>query len=62
MPLYLKEICQYAVRTFNYAIAGARSRGLYVVTSGLNPVRLVYRGLGASYVIHSRSGDISFVL
>ena len=60
MPLYLKEICQYAVRTFNYAIAGARR--LYVVTSGLNPVRLVYRGLGASYVIHSRSGDISFVL
>ena len=35
---------------------------LYVVTSSLNPVQLVYRGLGASYVIHSRSGDISFVL
>ena len=35
---------------------------LYVVTSSLNPVHLMYRGLGASYVIHSRSGDISFVL
>lgn len=35
---------------------------LYVVTSSLNPVQLVYHGLGASYVIHSRSGDISFVL
>lgn len=35
---------------------------LYVVTSSLNPVQLVYRGLGATYVIHSQSGDISFVL
>ncbi|PAF32860.1 hypothetical protein CHI14_05780 [Paenibacillus sp. 7516] len=35
---------------------------LYVVTSSLNPVQMVYRGLGASYVIHSQSGDISFVL
>ncbi|MGD0030654.1 hypothetical protein SLT67_04785 [Paenibacillus illinoisensis] len=53
----LPECCQDIQLCHNWC-----PQRLYVVTSSLNPVQLVYRGLGASYVIHSRSGDISFVL
>ncbi|MDN4603465.1 hypothetical protein P5G61_19650 [Paenibacillus sp. F6_3S_P_1C] len=35
---------------------------LYVVSSNRARVGLVYKGLGATYVIHSRSGDVSFLL
>lgn len=35
---------------------------LYVVSSNKAPVGLVYKGLGATYVIHSQSGDVSFLL
>ncbi|MFE6073679.1 hypothetical protein ACFVQB_04275 [Paenibacillus sp. NPDC057886] len=35
---------------------------LYVVSSNRPHVELVYKGLGATYVIHSRSGDVSFLL
>ncbi|WP_405156609.1 hypothetical protein [Paenibacillus sp. FSL K6-0108] len=35
---------------------------LYVVSGNRAPVGLVYKGLGATYVIHSRSGDVSFLL
>ncbi|MFC4306736.1 hypothetical protein [Cohnella boryungensis] len=34
---------------------------IYVITGSDNP-RLVYKGLGANYVIHSRSDDVSFLL
>jgi voltage-gated potassium channel Kch len=35
---------------------------LYVVSSNRARVGLVYKGLGATYVIHSRNGDVSFLL
>ncbi|MGE6668699.1 hypothetical protein [Paenibacillus xylanexedens] len=35
---------------------------LYVVSSNKAPVGLVYKGLGATYVIHSQTGNVSFLL
>lgn len=37
------------------------ARTIYVVTLGGN-ARLIYKGIGADYVIHSRSEDFSFLL
>jgi hypothetical protein len=37
------------------------SRPIYVITHTSNP-RLVYNGLGASYVIHTTSEDVSFLV
>ncbi|MCR8644948.1 hypothetical protein NV379_20040 [Paenibacillus sp. N1-5-1-14] len=34
---------------------------IYVITKQLRP-RLIYRGLGANYVIHSHSDDVTFLL
>lgn len=33
---------------------------IFVITTSLNP-RLVYKGLGAKYVIYSHSGDVAFL-
>ncbi|MBP1965965.1 hypothetical protein [Paenibacillus aceris] len=37
------------------------SRPIYVVTQSVNP-RLIYKGLGADYVIYSKNGDVKFLL
>lgn len=37
------------------------SKALYVITDSHHP-RLVYKGLGANYVIFSHSGDVAFLL
>lgn len=37
------------------------SKNVYVITSSDNP-RLIYKGLGADYVIHSRTGNVGFLL
>ncbi|MFR9712040.1 hypothetical protein ACL02P_22135 [Paenibacillus sp. MB22_1] len=34
---------------------------IYIIT-GSNNARLIYKGLGASYVIYTRSDDVSFLL
>jgi len=34
---------------------------IYVITGSGNP-RLIYKGLGVNYVIHSNSDDVSFLL
>ncbi|MDR6551746.1 hypothetical protein [Paenibacillus qinlingensis] len=34
---------------------------IYVVTQSTNP-RLIYKGLGADYVIYSKNGDVKFLL
>lgn len=34
---------------------------IYVITGSMNS-RLIYKGLGASYVIHSNSSDVSYLL
>ncbi|WP_189020015.1 hypothetical protein [Paenibacillus marchantiophytorum] len=40
---------------------GWTSGPIYVITQSLNP-RLVYKGLGADYVIYSKNGDVKFLL
>lgn len=37
------------------------SRPIYVITQSVNP-RLIYKGLGADYVIYSTNGDVKFLL
>ncbi|MCU6798209.1 MULTISPECIES: hypothetical protein [Paenibacillus] len=37
------------------------SKPIYVITHTSNP-RLVYKGLGAAYVIHTTSEDVSFLI
>jgi hypothetical protein len=37
------------------------SKPIYVITHSFNP-RLVYRGLGAEYVIYTHSDDVSFLI
>lgn len=37
------------------------SKPIYVITHSFNP-RLVYRGLGADYVIYTHSDDVSFLI
>ncbi|OCT11553.1 hypothetical protein A8709_05070 [Paenibacillus pectinilyticus] len=37
------------------------SRPIYVITQSVNP-RLIYKGLGADYVIYSKNGDVKFLL
>lgn len=37
------------------------SKPIYVITRSDNP-RLVYKGLGASYIIHTHSSDVSFLI
>lgn len=37
------------------------SNSIYVITQGMNP-RMIYRGLGADCVLHSRTGDVAFLL
>ncbi|MFC5653469.1 hypothetical protein ACFPYJ_31000 [Paenibacillus solisilvae] len=37
------------------------SKPIYVVTQSFNP-RLIYKGLGADYVIYSKNGDVRFLL
>ena len=37
------------------------SKSIYVITQGTNP-RMIYRGLGADCVVHSRTGDVAFLL
>ncbi|CAM3280514.1 MULTISPECIES: hypothetical protein [Paenibacillus] len=37
------------------------SKPIYVITQGNNS-RLIYKGLGANYVIHSQGNDLSFLL
>ncbi|OPA73697.1 hypothetical protein BVG16_26760 [Paenibacillus selenitireducens] len=37
------------------------SKPIYVITRSNNP-RLVYKSLGASYIIHTHSSDVSFLL
>ncbi|NOV01747.1 hypothetical protein GC097_17155 [Paenibacillus sp. LMG 31457] len=37
------------------------SKPIYVVTQSVNP-RLIYKGLGADYVIYSKNGDVRFLL
>lgn len=37
------------------------SEPIYVITHSVNP-RLIYRALGASFVIHTNSHDVSFLL
>ncbi|QYR23172.1 hypothetical protein KZ483_09755 [Paenibacillus sp. sptzw28] len=37
------------------------TKPIYVITDSCNP-RLVYKGLGANYVIHTSSNDISFLI
>jgi hypothetical protein len=37
------------------------SKPIYVITQSVNP-RLVYKGLGADYVIYSKNGDVKFLL
>ncbi len=34
---------------------------MYVITQSVNP-RLIYKGLGADYVIYSKNGDVKFLL
>lgn len=34
---------------------------IYVITQNVNP-RLIYKGLGADYVIYSKNGDVKFLL
>ncbi|MCY9669919.1 hypothetical protein M5X11_34265 [Paenibacillus alginolyticus] len=40
---------------------GLTSRPIYVITQSVNP-RLIYKGLGADYVIYSKKGDAKFLL
>ncbi|MEW9699607.1 hypothetical protein [Paenibacillus sp. SI8] len=40
---------------------GWTSRPIYVITQSVNP-RLIYKGLGADYVIYSKNGDVKFLL
>ncbi|MCP3774772.1 hypothetical protein NLX71_15880 [Paenibacillus sp. MZ04-78.2] len=37
------------------------SEPLYVITQSNNP-RLIYKGLGANYVIHTNSNEVSFLI
>lgn len=37
------------------------SRPIYVITRSANP-RLIYKGLGASYVIYTNGDDVSFLI
>ncbi|MEC0226138.1 hypothetical protein [Paenibacillus alba] len=37
------------------------SRPIYVITQSVNP-RLIYKGLGADYVIYSKNGDVKFLI
>jgi hypothetical protein len=37
------------------------SGSMYVITQSVNP-RLIYKGLGADYVIYSKNGDVKFLL
>ncbi|MGO4496729.1 hypothetical protein AB4114_12590 [Paenibacillus sp. 2RAB27] len=37
------------------------SKSMYVITQSVNP-RLIYKGLGADYVIYSKNGDVKFLL
>jgi hypothetical protein len=37
------------------------SKPIYVITQSVNP-RLIYKGLGADYVIYSKNGDAKFLL
>jgi hypothetical protein len=37
------------------------SKPIYVVTSGNNS-RMIYRGLGANYVIHTQGRDVSYLI
>lgn len=40
---------------------GWTSKPIYVITHSFNP-RLVYRGLGAEYVIYTHNDDVSFLI
>lgn len=52
----LNLICRYIQISSTWT-----SQPIYVITHSSNP-RLVYKGLGASYVIHTNSDDVSFLI
>jgi hypothetical protein len=52
----LTQCCRYLQITRKWT-----SEPVYVITASENP-RLIYKGLGADFVIHSKTGNVSFLV